>query len=411
MRNFKNSIFLLLALVLAVSPFAFAAYENVAIYYNGEQLVFPDSGAYYDAQAECVMVPLRAFAEHIGAQVEFDPETGDILVLIYNTSIQLNTSSREAVVNDTRRIALAAAPTIADGTSFVPLDAITGALNMDCSWDVDTLTARVSVSKAYALGIGADQVKLNFGMPQRSDRSEQGFDWYIYNEIPGQLSMVGIANTAVVAYYLYQGAWELPCGIYCGMPVENANSLMRIQEYSLSIGSCSIAYTNDEEYIVAYLDPEGKSIAAVLYEDLSYKDLYEINDRITASFALQLHDLFNALRTGLGYEALPQDTLLASLAGKHADDMARSSDFSHLDSQGMSNEERLTAAGYGNSYCAEAIAQAYRNSFDAFAALSASTDYQALVSANFDAAGCGTAYCADSDGLMYYVQLFYAPKE
>ena len=56
MRHFKNSIFLLLALVFAVSPFSFAAYENVAIYYNGEQLVFPDSGAYYDAQAECVIL-------------------------------------------------------------------------------------------------------------------------------------------------------------------------------------------------------------------------------------------------------------------------------------------------------------------------------------------------------------------
>ncbi len=411
MRHLKTPLILLLTLLLAVSPFAFAAYENVAIYYNGEQLAFPAAGPYYDAQAECVMVPVRAFSESIGAQVEFDTESGDILVQIFNTGIRFNISSQEAVVNNVRRIALPAVPVIADGTSFVPLDAITGAMNIDYSWDVDTLTAQLSASKTYTLGVGADLVRLNYGIPQRSDRSEQGFDWYIYNEIPGQLSMIGISNAVVTAYYLYQGSWELPCGIYCGMPVDNANSLMRIQEYAISVGNCSIAYANDEEYIVAYLDPEGESIAAVLYEDIAWKDQFEINDRVTASFALQLHDLLNAFRTGLGYQALPQDSMLASLAGQHVADMAQHNYFGHLDLRGMSNEERFTAAGYGECYCAEAIAQAYRNSFDAFAELIKDVEYQALAAANFNASGCAVAYNADSDGLVYYAQVFYAPKE
>ena len=84
MRTVKLLLVVTLSLLIAVSPFVFAAYENVTIYYNDELLDFSGAGAYYDAQAQCVMVPVRAFAGYIGADVEFDAETGAILLSIYN---------------------------------------------------------------------------------------------------------------------------------------------------------------------------------------------------------------------------------------------------------------------------------------------------------------------------------------
>ena len=411
MQHLKNYFILLCVLLLITSPFALATYENVTIYYNNEPLAFPTAGPYYDAQENCIMVPVRTFAEEIGAQVDFDADSGDISISILDTQISLNANRQEAIVNDTRRITLAAALSIQDGISFVPLNAFTDALNINYRWDIDTLTAHLSLAKTYALGMDANQIPYNYGTPKRSDRSEQGFDWQVYQDVPSSFSMVGIDNEKVVAYYLYQGSWELPCGLYCGMPVDNANSLMQIQKYSIGIGNYSIVYTSETEYIVAYLDPEGESVCAVLYEDIAYKDQYEIDASVTESFSLQLQDLFNAYRSGLGYEAISEDSGLTALAKKHADDMAQHNYFGHLDTQGLSNEDRFAQAGYGDCYCAEATAQAYRNSFDAFAGLVANTDYQALAAANFQSSGCGTAYHSDSDGLLYFVQIFYAPKE
>jgi len=411
MRTVKLLLVVTLSLLIAVSPFVFAAYENVTIYYNDELLDFSGAGAYYDAQAQCVMVPVRAFAGYIGADVEFDAETGAILLSIYNTSVELNLNSKDAIVNSSRRITLPTTPTIYEGVSYIPLEAVTKSLNIEFIWDIETFTAYLSLAKNYTLGLSADEVKLNYGVPVRSDRSEQGFDWYVYNEVSGELTMVGIENSSVVAYYLFGGDWELDCGLYCGMSVENANSLLRMQGYSSAVGPRSIAYTGEDEYIIAYLDADGEDVCAVLYEKLEYKDIFLMTDRVTSSLALQMHDLVNAYRTNLGYAPLALDPMLSNLAQAHGQDMAAEGYFGHVDSQGLSNSDRFNTAGYGDCYCSEAIAQAYRNSFEAFAGLLGSADYEALTTANFDNTGSSVVYDENSDGVLYYVQLFYASKD
>ncbi len=408
MLKTRRILFILICAALAVSPFAFAVYENVDVYYNGELVEFTGSGAYYNGQHECVMVPLRAFSEFIGATVTFDPDAGGILVRIYNTTITMRLGEKEAIVNSSQHILLPDAPAMENGIAYVPLDAFSKGLNMAEEWDAPNMTVRLSMVRSYTLGIDAEQVRLSFGLPQRSDRSEQGFDWYVYNHTPGQLTMIGIENSAVVAYYLYGGSWSLECGLYCGITASSANFLMRAKDYIVMAGTSSIIYSSGDEYLVAYLDPAGEKILSILYEKAQYKEVFEINSRILNSFAMQLFDLCNAYRSGLGEHYLDPDPLLSSVADKQATDMAEQDYFGHHDSHGQDSEARLSAAGYSECYYAEAIAEAYRNSFEAFNALLASQDYQTLAAANFDASGCGVSYSPDTDGVLYYCQVFYA---
>ena len=408
MRKYKRIFLILLCAALVVPPFSFAVYDNVDVYYNGELVEFSGSGAYYNAQHECVMVPLRAFAEHIGATVTFDPDAGGILVRIYNTTITMSLGHTEAIVNGGQHIFLPDVPLMEGGIAYVPIDAFSKSLNMDEEWDASSMTLRLSMVRSYTLGIDAEQVRLSFGLPQRSDRSEQGFDWYVYNSVPGQLTMVGIASSIVVAYYLYGGSWSLESGLYCGISASSASFLMRAKDYVVITGDSSIIYSNEDEYFVAYLDPSGEKVISILYENAAYKDVFEINTRILNSFAMQIFDLCNAYRSGLGEPYLNPDPLLSSVADKQATDMAEQNYFGHHDSHGQDSEARLSAAGYSECYYAEAIAEAYRNSFEAFTALLASPDYQTLAAANFEASGCGAAFSQDTDGILYYCQVFYA---
>ena len=410
MKKIRSCAAILLVIALAVSPFAFAVYENVDIYYNDELMEFSSSGAYYDAQADCVMVPLREFIEHIGAKVNFDVESGDIDITIYNTHVALSIGSTEAEINGERKTELKAAPLIYNDITYVPIEAITGSINIGYQWDPKSMSVHLSVVKAYTIGISSDQVKLTFGIPSRSDMSEQGFEWYVYNGEPGQYLMIGIENSASVAYYLYSGLWELECGLYKGMPSANADSLMKILGYSISTGDHCTAYSNAREYIIAYYDSEGM-INAVLYEDIAYKDEFNITDRVTASFALELLDLSNVYRTSKGLEPIETDVMLSNLAKKHSDDMGNHNYFAHKDSAGFSNQDRFSAAGYPDCYCGESIAQAYRNAVEAFAGLLRDGDYTSLLSANFSSFGAGVSYSTDSDGLTYFSQVFYAPME
>ena len=409
MRKLKRIFLVLLCALLLFTPIAGAAYENVTVYYNDVLVEFSGAGAFYNGQDDCVMLPLRAFSEEIGATVTFDPDVGGILISIYNTTVTAAIGVKEAVVNGGQHIPLPSAPVMENGISYVPMELFTEGLNMDGDFDVPSMTAHLSTIRSYTLGIDAEEVRLGFGLPQRTDRSEQGFDWYVYNGEPGRLTMIGIANSRVVAYYLYGGTWTLESGLYCGMTASSANFLMRAKEYAVIASPSSVIYSNEEEYIVAYLDAAGERITSILYEEVEYKDNFEINTRILNSFSMQIFDLCNAYRTSLGEAPLSPDPLLSSVASKQANDMAEQNYFAHTDSHGQSSEERLSAAGYSECYYAEAIAEAYRNSFEAFTAMIAAAEYQTLASANFNASGCGTAYDPDTDGVLYYCQVFYAP--
>lgn len=409
MRHLRNIILILLALLITVTPFTLAVYENADIYFNSELIDFVTSGAYYDAQAECIMLPLREFAEDIGAKADYDINSGEIILTIFNNSVKLKLDSSEAVINGTRIVELTASPVIYNDTAYIPIDIFTKCAGMDYKWEPDTMSAYLTLPKEYKLGISADQAMLSFGIPDRSDRSEQGFEWFVYTSVPTRYLMAGMIDSSIAAYFLCGENWELECGIYSSMRGENADSLMNIKKYNITASTNSVTYSNDEEYITVYLKEDG-TVFAALYGLMKYKDRYDIIEATLASFSLELLDITNVYRAVNGYPPIAVNADISTIAKKQSSDMAENNFFSHKNSQGFSSSERLTAAGYSQFYSAEAIAEAYRNSFEAFAALIKDEGYRKMICADFTDFGCGASYNENSDGLLYFSQIFYAVK-
>lgn len=80
------------------------------------------------------MVPFRALAESLGAQVPWDGNNRQVTVIRADIRIQLSVDSPEATVNGTP-VTLEVPATIVDGRVMVPLRFISEGLKAKVTWD------------------------------------------------------------------------------------------------------------------------------------------------------------------------------------------------------------------------------------------------------------------------------------
>ncbi|MCH5187745.1 MAG: copper amine oxidase N-terminal domain-containing protein [Oscillospiraceae bacterium] len=127
---------LFLLCMLALSLPAMAA-DRVEVVVSGEILES-------DADAEIVngrtFVPLRAIAEKLGADVDWDQDTQSITLTKNAAMTKLTIDSLEATVSG-RNVGLEAAPYIKEGRTFVPLRFIAQGLGGRAIWCDDIRTA------------------------------------------------------------------------------------------------------------------------------------------------------------------------------------------------------------------------------------------------------------------------------
>lgn len=83
------------------------------------------------------MVPFRALAEALGGKVAWDPETSTITIFRGRTVLRLTLGSTEAEV-DGVRVTLDAPPSVINGRTMVPLRFIGEALNATVEYDPET---------------------------------------------------------------------------------------------------------------------------------------------------------------------------------------------------------------------------------------------------------------------------------
>ncbi len=85
------------------------------------------------------LVPLRAIAEALGADVNWDPEYKQVTVRLNGTTILLTIGSPIALVNDSLTY-IDTTPIISNGRTMVPLRFIAETLNAEVSWNPDSKT-------------------------------------------------------------------------------------------------------------------------------------------------------------------------------------------------------------------------------------------------------------------------------
>ena len=144
--------------------------------------------------------------------------------------------------------------------------------------------------------------------------------------------------------------------------------------------------------------------------EAEYEEKIRVSVAVLDGYARQFLDLVNVERHKLGLSAIVWDETICDVARNHSGDMAKNNGYSHTGSDGTSPESRLRAAGYENFYQIEIIARAFPNALTAFSAHLGNAQYRAVLRAGYTTMGAGAAYNPQSDGILYYTQVFYAAK-
>ena len=135
----KNTKFIaaLAALTISAAPFsAFAANDDITVTVNDEVLSFDVMPQIIDDRT---VMPMRAIFEALGADVSWDGETRTVTAVKDDTTIKMTIGSNVMYVND-MPIELDVAPLIIDERTLVPGRAVAESLGADVSWDGETRT-------------------------------------------------------------------------------------------------------------------------------------------------------------------------------------------------------------------------------------------------------------------------------
>lgn len=138
--NEKRGISNLFALAMMFIFVSVSAERNIKIYVDGTELEC-DSPAFIENGN--TMVPMRNIFEHLNAKVDWDNDTKTITAKKEDTEITLQIGSQTLKKNE-KSEQLDVMPVIVNDTTFVPVRAVSQALDANVAWDDKTSTIKIS---------------------------------------------------------------------------------------------------------------------------------------------------------------------------------------------------------------------------------------------------------------------------
>ena len=136
----KRGISILVALTMMFTFVSVSAERNIKIYVDGTELEC-DSPAFIENGN--TMVPIRNIFEHLNAKVDWDNDTKTITAKKEDTEITLQIGSQTLKKNE-KTEQLDVMPVIVNDTTFVPVRAVSQALDANVAWDDKTSTIKIS---------------------------------------------------------------------------------------------------------------------------------------------------------------------------------------------------------------------------------------------------------------------------
>lgn len=136
----KRGISILVALAIMFTFVSVSAERNIKIYVDGTELEC-DSPAFIENGN--TMVPIRNIFEHLNAKVDWDNDTKTITTKKEDTEITLQIGSQTLQKNE-KSEQLDVTPVIVNDTTFVPIRAVSQALDANVAWDDKTSTIKIS---------------------------------------------------------------------------------------------------------------------------------------------------------------------------------------------------------------------------------------------------------------------------
>lgn len=129
----------------AASMPAIADDEPVTVIINGETLVIPEGDTQPYIEEGRTLVPMRAIFEALGAQISWDPDTKTVVSYdpISDVSIALQVDSATMFVGEAP-IELDVPARLVNDRTVVPVRAVAEGMHSQVEWDQDTRTVTVT---------------------------------------------------------------------------------------------------------------------------------------------------------------------------------------------------------------------------------------------------------------------------
>jgi uncharacterized protein YkwD len=258
-----------------------------------------------------------------------------------------------------------------------------------------------------------------YGKPNRTEPSEYGFTWYVYNSNYSSFFMAGVRKGEVVAVYTnakllsYNKQFQLGSSkravrAILGSPaamLRDGNTIAYLDyDQNDAINERHVFMVGNNNVTVFYDNIQGGKVTAVMIlpaEDetrVSTTRLEMTNSLVNAYQRLSI-DLINAIRVRQGLTQLTVNALNNKLALSRSTDMRDRNYFSHLTPDKVSPAQQAHKMGISYLSLGENIASGHRDAIYAHESFMNSSGHRSIILYRYTKVGSGVVF-SSSRGVL-----------
>jgi uncharacterized protein YkwD len=260
------------------------------------------------------------------------------------------------------------------------------------------------------IGMTTQALTSKYGKPARTEASEYGFTWYIYNQDYNNFFIAGVQGTKVVALYTnaktltYQnkfnlGSTKAAVKAKLGSPISYIRSGNTICILN-NTNQKDIYSINGNYVMVIYDNIAGGKVTSILIVPQAAEDNALINHPVLSSAVVAAYqrisvEFINAIRVRNGLNKLTTDTLNGKLAVSRSTDMRDRNYFDHYTPapKRLSPFDQAKKIGIKYTSMGENIAYGDHNAIIAHEAFMNSAGHRSnIMKAKYTKIGAGVAY-------------------
>lgn len=270
--------------------------------------------------------------------------------------------------------------------------------------------ASAGIDASAIVGLSQDQLVAQFGQPRRTEPSQYGFTWFVYNSDYSRFLMAGVRGGSVVALYTNAKGLQYGNAFTLGSSIATVRAAMGTPITSLRSGNTiamlphtdekDLFIVGDKDITVFYDKIEGGVVTSVMVlpnaDEVAYVTGGQpMTEELGAAYARLSVDLTNAIRVRRGLKALSVDGQNAALALSRSNDMRDRNYFDHMTPDSVSPADQARAMGISYLSLGENIAYGHRDAIFASERFMNSAGHRVNVLKDYTKIGVGVAVGGD----------------
>ena len=269
------------------------------------------------------------------------------------------------------------------------------------------------------IGDSKDTVINKLGKPERIDKSEYLFNWYVYKNNKEKLVMIGIENDKVVSLFTNSINSIESENIDINNDINYIRKNFEVLKYKIK-GNIKYKIISNDEYDIIYINKKYITVfydkhndnKIWAYEIISYSSENEVDNiypkkdkNIEESFMKEIIDLTNCTRYVNDLPPLKYDEKATICATKHSKDMRDNKYFDHNNLNEETPFDRMKKEGIYYTSAGENIAAGQSNSVFVHNGWLNSLGHRKNILGNYKYIGIGIVFGGNYN--TYYTENFF----